>query len=245
MNEWQPRVALRISPTAELQFRAAYTETLARRNIFSDTLDRTTLASFGQFFDETPGVEFRVLSGAVDIQPTASVRAGVEARDFDIVFPGPGELGGVVDATEFGGYLSLTPLDAVSLSFEPSYETVKSPPTGSVGRRARHARSPDHGGIFRSFGRVCLWHAQLLRSERYGWGENFADSGFVFDLVLGYRFPRGRGVVALEGLNLFDTEMELVERAQNSLHSNFEETLLITPAFAPERTVILNFVTTF
>ena len=76
-------------------------------------------------------------------------------------------------------------------------------------------------------------------------GENFADSGFVFDLVLGYRFPRGRGVVTLEGLNLFNTEIELVERTPTFDLSNLEETLLITPAFAPERTVILSFVTTF
>ena len=47
VNEWQPRVAVRIRPTAELEFRAAYTETLTRRNIFSDTLDRTTRRASG------------------------------------------------------------------------------------------------------------------------------------------------------------------------------------------------------
>ena len=245
MNEWQPRVALRISPTAELQLRAAYTETLARRNIFSETLDRTTLASFGQFFDETPGVEFRALSGAVDIQPAASVRAGVEARDFDIVFPGPGQSGRVVDATEFGGYLSLTPLDAVSLSFEPSYETVKSPPLVLAVEELDTLVLPMTAEYFDPSGGFASGTLSFFDQNGMQWAEDFADSGFVFDLVLGYRFPRGRGVVTLEGLNLFNTEIELVERTQTFSSSNFEETLLITPAFAPERTVILSFVTTF
>ena len=217
VNEWQPRVALRVSPTAELELRAAYTETLARRNIFSETLDRTTLASFGQFFDETPGVEFRVLSGAVDIQPTASVRAGVEARDFDIVFPGPGESGGVVDATEFGGYLSLTPLDAISLSFEPSYETVRSPEQVLTVEELDTLVLPITADYFDPLGSFASGTVSFFDQNGLQGSEGFANSGFVVDLVLGYRLPRRRGVVTLEGLNLFDTEIELVERSRNVL----------------------------
>jgi hypothetical protein len=245
VSEWQPRVGVRIRPTAELEFRAAYTETLARRNIFSDTLDRTTLASFGQFFDETPGVEFRALSGAVDIRPAASVRAGVEARDFDIVFPESGRSGGVVDATEFGGYLSLTPLDTVSLSFEPSYETVRSPPQLLTIEDLDTLVLPITAEYFDPLGGFGSGTLSFFDQKGMEREEDFADSGFVFDMVLGYRFPRGRGVVTLEGLNLFDTEIELVERARTYSPSSFEEYLLITPAFAPERTVVLSFVNTF
>ena len=170
------------------------------------------------------------------------MRAGVEARDFDIVFPGPGR---VVDATEFGGYLSLTPHDTVSVSFEPSYETVESPPLVLALEELDTLVLPFTAEYFNPSGGFASGTLSFFDQKGMEKDEDFANSGFVFDLVLGYRFPRGRGVVTLEGLNLFNTEIELVERTQTFLSNNFEETLLITPAFAPERTLLLSFATTF
>ena len=238
LTEWQPRAALRYRPVDEVELRVSYSEALTRRNIFPDTLDRTTLAGFGQYFDDAPAVEYRVLSGGIDTHPARWLDAGVEVRTSDVVFPdrdGPAER--TVDMWRFGGYLSVTPFDTVALSFEPSYETLDAPTLVLEVEELDTLLLPATVSYFHASGAFASAKATYFDQEGFDAGNEFSDAGIVVDAVLGFRFPNGRGAATLQALNLFDADVRLIESTQSVEFGNFENTLLFTPLFAPDRTI--------
>lgn len=237
-TEVQPRLGLRYRIGHGLELRAAYSESLTRLQIFPETLDRTTIAGFDQFFSAEPGDETR--SGAVGldwtISPDVSAGAFVNLREIDAPDRGSGRL--TSDLFRAGGYVSAALTDEIAVSFEPAFEVFDNDIDPS---------RPETDTLFLPL--TLSWFAPngvfaTVSAEYFDQsGDSLAGpidaDGVVADIALGYRLPNGRGVIAIEGRNIFDVDIGLIERDAALGPLNFGALLFKSPRFAADPAVFL------
>ena len=234
----QPKFGLVIAPNQTVSLRAAYTESLTRRSIFPETLERATIAGFDQFYEDASGVEYRVLSTGLDLTPFDGWSFGVEAAQIEAVYPDRGLGGGTTDIRTFGGHVTKTFGSAFAVAIEPevsvstSTEAFQLSDLDSVVIPAT-ATWFDPRGFFAQ-GRASYVDQTGVSDT----GARIADSGVIVDAAVGYRLPAGRGVVSLDVLNVLDQDLAYFERNNQVDASNFANSLLNTHRFAPNLTVM-------
>ena len=239
--ELQPKLGLRVRPLKGLQLRAAYTESLARPSIFPETLERTSFGGFDQFFEGTPGSEFRVLSGGIDVGPFHGFRAGVSARSIKIDLPRLDAGDFETDRLLVSGYLSATISDRFAISIEPEFLRERSDAlldidaleTWTVPLTASYF---DPNGFFAT---TKITYFRQRGNDQEGAGTvSFSENGFIFDAALGYRFLSGRAALSLEAFNLTDQQVDIRDRVQAFGNATLQDSLLASPLVQPGRSVL-------
>lgn len=236
-NTIQPKVGLRVEPFDGVTLRTAYSESLTRPSLFPETLERTTLASFDQFFEDGTGVEFRTVSGGVDLGPFYGVRAGAIAEAQKIVLPNLGLGASRVEAFTLAGYISAEIGDQFAVTFEPEWEQSKSTAFFQAAELDT-ILLPVTGSFFHPSGFFASSTVTWFNQKGIDAGIAFSDSGFVADASMGFRLPNGRGAISVEALNLFDTEINLISRDSSVGPLNFGDVLFTTPLFAPDLSIL-------
>ena len=211
---------------------------MTRPTLFPETLDRTTLAGFTQIYDDQPGLEFRSIAGGVDVKLMENIRAGLSTTSLRIRFPDRGTGPGEADQVEIRGYVAATLGDRVSLGIEPSYMNFDS----AVPQQVQQVDTwvvPLTGSYFHPSGAFASGTVSFAtQSGVSAQGAPFSDEGVIFDAVIGFRLPNGRGVITLEALNLFDTQLSLIDSTTVLSTGTFQDTLTQQPRFAPRRSIM-------
>ncbi|HNP29735.1 MAG TPA: TonB-dependent receptor, partial [Nitrospirales bacterium] len=243
-----PKFGLQWNATSWARLRAAYFQTVKRALVVQQTIEPTHLAGFNQLFDDTNGTESERFGVALDTVLTSSLYAGVEYSERDLTVPqtliqGLERLRTKRTEDLFRAYLYWAPHPEWAASAEFEYEQLKrSPSEASVTRGNRFSnvetftvplavRYFHPNGLFaRLGGSVVSQEVDVPPGLTLTKDD---DTFFLLDAALGFRLPKRRGIITVEGRNLLDKKFFYQD--QNLVISGD----IISPRFIPERTVFL------
>jgi hypothetical protein len=226
-SEVGPKAGIRIALTENLEFRAAYAKTLQRPLILDQTVEPTTIAGFDQFFDDFGGAAAELAAVGVDARPRPNLWIGASAvrrwidtpvrvlsppddTFFEIEGTRETTIGGYVNAT-LGDHWALA-LDARHERFRLEEEESDLPDQVQTTFVPLSLRWFDGSGLFTSLDAAYVRQSitgPFNAPERH-------DDGFLLGGSAGYRLANGRGVIALEGRNLLNQDLEIRDQIFNT-----------------------------
>ncbi len=235
-----PKAAVVFQPLEWARVRAAVSRSLKRPFVLDQILEPTTLGGFNQFFDDRDGTDAWLYGAGVDIHPLDNLWLGLEAVYRELESPVAANGGGsediATDEVRLRAYANMALTDRIALAIgaertdfssdDPNrltdVETTLVPVTLSYF---------DPSGFFGSLGATYV--TQDVSNDPGLSDDPFfgRDQGVLVDAAIGYRLPNRRGVVSLEVLNIFDTNL------------NFQDELTFSnrplgPTIARELTVL-------
>jgi hypothetical protein len=235
-----PKLGMQWQATERLRLRATYFRTLKPALSIQQTLEPTQVAGFNQLFDDINGTTATAYALGADLRLTDTTAAGVEFRHRDLDEP-------IADRLEqreenlYRAYLYWAPHSRWSTTAELRYETFDQQGAATSGFPSqldqlslplvlRHFRP---NGLFGQVGATFL-HQDVKRFT-----SSEGEEGVVlFDAAVGLRLPQRRGIISLEGRNLFDTNFAYQDL--NFITSERRASLLI-----PERVVLARLTLSF
>ena len=249
-DQVNPKLGLTWNPLPATVLRAAVFRTLKRTLIADQTLERTQVAGFNQFFDDVAGTASWRYGIAIDQKLPAHVYAGAEFSWRDLKVPleivGPVRQIREADWEErlSRAYLYWTPLRWLALSAEYQYERFARPLDAAgvelITKLETH-RFPFGINFFHPWGFNALLKSTYIDQE----GDFVklmgpaviavpgADQFWVVDASIRYRLPKRWGFLTLEARNLFDEKLK------------FQDTNPASPLVYPERLIFVRFTLGF
>ncbi len=195
-----------------LSLRAAYTETLTPPLLFADRLEPVTVAGVAQYRPEAPGSEVRqAMDGAaLRLAPWASLGAEGGWRRIEAA---EGLAPGAAEEVEGRLTADLRLGSAFALGLRAERLDIAStlpgdPDDYTLARAGAELRYFSESGLF---ARIGLDRVRFESRDNDGSGQA-RDRFLLGTLGLGYRLPRGRGVVSLDVTNAFDADVVFRER---------------------------------
>jgi hypothetical protein len=215
-QKFNPKLGVRWNIFDNLQFRAAWFQTLKPALANNRTIEPTQIAGFNQFFDDINGTKSRRYGLALDWQPTQSLALGAEAtwRDLDEPIP---LVNDVVtedrDEQTYSAYAFWTPWSELAFGTEFIYDRFKAQhgdvtftlpipeevTTVSVPVWARYFW---RNGLFAGVGTTFVYQ-DVDRFEMSASSDG-DDRFVVVDATAGYRLPKRFGVFSIGIQNVFD-----------------------------------------
>ena len=234
-TQTNPKVGLTWALTPATTLRMANFRTLKRRFFASQTLEPTQVAGFNQFFDDFNGTDARRTGVALDQRFSDHLFAGVDAERRNLKVPQDFTTNEVFDwrEREASAYVYWAAHPRVALSARYSYERFERPlelPGLELFTEVTTRKIPLQVDFHHPLGLSARLSATHVQQD----GLFFSSSGnpepepgsarfWITDLSVSYRFPQRLGMVTAEVKNLFDKTFQ------------FQETDLLTPAFARHR----------
>ena len=216
-QEFSPKLGARWNIFDNLQFRAAWFQTLTPALANNRTIEPTQIAGFNQFFDDFSGTKSRRYGFALDWQPTQSLAIGAEAswRDLDVPVSIDNEaFTEDRDEQTYSAYAFWTPWSELALSAEFVYDKFKAQQGGnnftisflpeqvttvSMPLRARYFWK---NGLFAGVGATFVYQdVDRFETSPFTDGD---DRFGVVDATAGYRLPKRFGVFSIGVQNVFD-----------------------------------------
>jgi tetratricopeptide (TPR) repeat protein len=216
-SEIDPKFGLRVKLNEAVELRAAYAETMARPLILDQTVEPTTIAGFNQFYDDINGAAAEFAGVGVDVRarPNLWIGAAGTRRWLDTPRGVTDDSFTIVETREttIGGYASATLGDHWALSLEARHEMfqLKGEGLNLLPHKVNTTSVPlslrwfDENGLFTSVDAVYV-HQTLTESPG---APQRDEHGVLLGGSVGYRLENGRGVIALEGGNLLDQNLEI------------------------------------
>ena len=217
-NRFNPKFGLRWDATNWMQIRLAAFKTVKRALIVNQTIEPTQIAGFNQFFDDFNGTRSTQYSAGLDLNPTASVLAGLAYSKRDMKDP---EFDSFGDVQLFSGYGYWTVDKRWALRCEILYEDFdrdssfasiapKSLKTALVplGLNYHHPN-----GFYANL--TGTYIRQKIKPDPFstGNGGSATDDGIVVNLGLGFRLPKQRGIINITAENLFDKQINFQDNS--------------------------------
>jgi tetratricopeptide (TPR) repeat protein len=251
-DQVNPKLGVIWNPFPSSYLRAAAFRTLKRSLVSDQTLEPTQVAGFNQFFDDGNGDDTWRYGVGFDQRFSSEVYAGIEFTKRDIEVTGKVFGTGIARSFDIEEYLHrlyayYTPFSWLALSFEYHYELFKRPLefTGleSVTRLETHRASLafnffDPGGLFATLKPTYVdqsggFFTPAPFPDPLGTVTDDSDNFLVFDLSVGYRFPKRYGIFTINAKNLFNQTF------------NFQDTDPARPVISPERVFALRWTFAF
>jgi tetratricopeptide (TPR) repeat protein len=216
-QEINPKFGARWNILDNLQFRAAWFQTLKPALANNQTLEPTQIAGFNQFFDDVNATKSTRYGFGLDHQLTPNLALGAEAtwRDLDEpLFFGNDAIKDQRDEQTHRGYVYWTPWSELALSAEVVYDRFKAQAGGATSQLPNvpekvttisvpaHARYFWNNGLFAGAG-VTYVYQDVSRFDTSTFNEGH-DHFVVVDATAGYRLPERFGVFSLGVQNVFD-----------------------------------------
>lgn len=229
-----PKVALRTELSENFEFRAAYAEMIQRPLVLGQTVEPTTIAGFNQFFDDFGGAAAKLAAVGIDGRPRPDLWIGVSAMRRWI--GSPVETGTIsiqeTRETTIAGYVNATLSDRWAVALDVQHERFElgdgllSDLPDQVNTTAVPVsfRWFDGSGLYASLDAAYV-HQSVTDPKR-------KDDGVLVGGSIGLRLANGRGVIALEGRNLLDEQLEVRDQI-------FYTPLTQGPTFARQRAIVL------
>ncbi len=219
-DRFNPKVGLVWNVTETTTLRAAVVEGTKRPFAAAQTLEPTQVAGFNQIFDDISGTQAKRFGVAVDQRFGERWFAGLEASGRNLEVPVTNVDGTLArmerrDEQLYRGFVSGLVTRQVGLSVEYSFDDQ------------RRIMDP---GLDDNFPHRVTTQLVPIRATWFATNGIFVRTSFTFvdqlietanssgtldrdrhrfgltDLMLGYRWPGGRGIVSLEARNLFDRQ---------------------------------------
>lgn len=224
LDQTSPKLGLFWDVTNQTTVRAAAFRVLKRTASSNQTIERTNVAGFNQFFDDFNGVDSKHYGLAADHQFSARLNGGAEFKKVDsdvrggLLTPDPMTF----DREEKSGraYLYWVPTDLWALSAEYNLERTsrdldllrkeRSAPVRTR-RLALESRYFHPKGYFWGLrGTYIDQDAEFV--DQLGELVKGSDRFWLFDGYVGYRFAKRRGLITIEMRNIFDEEFRFQDR---------------------------------
>jgi Tfp pilus assembly protein PilF len=241
-----PKFGLQWDVVDWMQIRAAYFKSTKRALLVNQTIEPTQVAGFNQFFDDFNGTDTTRYGVGVDFKISKSAYAGIEYSRRLLKIPAlVGEAQKTImdqrSETLARAYWYWTPYQNWAVSGELEYERFHrsesdqsvtndgEPMTVDTISIPLSVRYFDPSGFFSTLnGTFVNQNVSVLKpSSPHG-----ADTFFLVDAKIGYRFPNRRGIVSLEAKNLFDQNFNYQDR---NVQANGESE---TPSILPDRVIL-------
>ncbi len=246
-----PKFGMRWQITPETLVRMAAFSAMRRPLVANQTLEPTQIAGFNQFFDDFGGATSTRYGIGLDQKFSRKLFAGIEASYREIstpatAFSDSGDLYFFRQPSREGfyrAYLNWTPLTSLAISSEYQFDDFTSLPV-----QTQTHYFPTSINYFYDSG-IFIGGRATYVNQRYDQsffdrnpetnqtiitGSETARSQFVlFDVGIGYRFPKRYGIVRFEARNLLDQKFNYFSA------DNRDATLIQgggSPLFLPTRT---------
>ncbi|MGI9304565.1 MAG: TonB-dependent receptor domain-containing protein, partial [Gammaproteobacteria bacterium] len=243
-SELNPKLGLQWNITDRALLRAAAFETLKRELVVDQAIEPTHVAGFNQFFDDLNGTKTRLYGTGLDVTILDTLYGGIEGirRDLDVpIASGGSAVFQDRDESLLRAYLYWALSPSWALTAEHRFEKVESefpattvttlPVEIQTHTAPVMARYFGPGGIFAEVATTFVWQEVDLINPRPGFNET-SERFAVVDAAIGYRLPKRRGIISLEGRNIFDEDFIFQDRNFTSDPTSNR------PPFIPERTIL-------
>lgn len=260
-----PKFGIQWNILKNLRLRGAWFETTKSHLIAQQTLEPTQIAGFNQFFDDINGTRSQRFGGGLDYRFSKNLYSGLEiskrilhvpVKDISLITFTEFEHLQRQNEQQYRTYFYWLPHNHWSIKSEFQFEDFKR----NSNDPSLEIDAPVHvqtltapisleyfhpSGILSSITGTIV-NQKLSRlvnrtSEEAGarlTTSSRADTFFLLDAVIGYRFPNRRGMLNFEARNLLNQKFYY-------RNINFYQSEAITPRFIPERTffarVTINF----
>lgn len=218
VDRLSPKFGVQWDVTSAVRLRGAALSATKRQFLINQSLEPTQVAGFNQFFDDDNGADSELVGVGVDAALSANVSAGVEYTQRDIQTAVPNfdlsSLSSIGQSESLlHGYVNwaISSLLALSSGFDvqrldntdDAIDTRLTLDTHRVPLRLRYFQ-PD-GWMA---GTQLTWIHQELDDSRAAAGTVDSTEFTVWDLSVGYRLSKRRGVVSLDINNVLDRQFE-------------------------------------
>lgn len=240
-EQFNPKFGVTWNPRQGTTVRAAVFRTLAGSGISEglypgETIEPTQVAGFNQFFDDPSGTRAWRYGVGVDQKFTSSLYGGIEYSERNIEVPSItnifkfilSQVDDVAIATQkerlARAYLYWTPHPWIAFSPEYQFERIEGDEvlvSNNLATLNTHRFVLGTGlfhpsGLFAQFKPAVVFQDGRFLKETRAFPQpsifRHDDSNFfVLDAVIGYRLPKGRGIISLEIRNLFDNSIKYQE----------------------------------
>jgi len=249
INQLSPKVGLRWEIIDGLTLRAASIETVTPNLLAAQTIEPTQVAGFAQFFDDFEGTKARRDGIGIDARLHNKLYGGIEAsqRIVDAAIFDPLSLTATTEDQEerlYRAYVYWIPHSNWTTRAEYRREESIRKPAFSNDNPTRLAtlsvpvtvRYFSDIGIFGELGATYV--SQQLRRQQTSSLAAGSDSFVLFDLAIGYRLPRRKGILSLEVKNILDENFEFQG-------DNFQTSQPTNPVYVPDRTLLARMTINF
>ncbi|BCT68679.1 TonB-dependent receptor [Nitrosospira sp. NRS527] len=246
-----PKVGFQWNISDNLRLRVAWFETVKPALAANQTLEPTQVAGFNQMFDDINGTRARRLGAGVDARITHKWYVGGEVSERDLDVP----LLSTVDYTFERTIKQKEELQRIYLYWLPhaywairgefQHERYDQDPkdAGSTPYRIDTLTAPlsvnyfDPSGIF---ARITATHVRQ-EVKRSTASKNQGISNFeLLDAMIGYRLPKRRGVLSVEGRNLLNEDFFF-----RNINLQQSQQTLYNQRYSPDRTFFVRLTLNF
>jgi tetratricopeptide (TPR) repeat protein len=252
-NKLNPKFGLQWDIFDSLRLRFAWFETTKSHLLAQQTLEPTQVAGFNQFFDDTNGTRSRRVGIGLDSQISKNLYSGIEVSERELLVPtfpfieeqehlqaqkeqliraylywSPHIYWAIHGALQFEKFMRNANDNSILSKRPTRIQTLSAPlsieyfhPSGFFSK------------LTTTFVEQDLTRKQDVDPETQKRNPAVTNSGvddfFLLDSVFGYRLPKRRGILNLEGRNLLNKKFYY-------RNINFYQSESISPLFIPERT---------
>ncbi len=236
-DQFNPKFGLTWDMNPSTTLRIAGIRVLKRQIVSSQTLEPTQVAGFQQFFDDPNATDSKRFGIALDQRLTTNLFGGLELSKRDTVVPVTSVSEGItkevkVDERLDRAYLYWTSNRWVSASAEYQAERSDSDDiTQPFGPKLKTERVPlglnfyHPGGLFIKLKTTFLKQEGVFESPLFEFYSD-KDRFELFDVSIGYRLPKQRGILTIEAKNVLEKKFK------------FQETDILNPSFQPGRLIL-------
>ena len=247
INKFNPKVGLQLNLTNDIRLRLAWFETVKSFLITSQTLEPTQVAGFNQLVDDVNGTQALRKGIGLDARVANNVYSGLEMSTRDLEFPVTGSNAEKQHERLYLAYLYWMPHPHWTLRGEYRFENFfRDKKTSRDANAIKTLSTPlslnyfNPLGIFSSITATYVnQHLERIEGQKEkATNTTRSEDFFLLDAVLGYRFPKRKGLITLEGRNLLNEHFSF-----RSYNLQFNE--ISTPRFIPTRTFFVRFTVNF
>jgi len=222
-GQFNPKVGITWNPFSGTSVRAAVFRVLKRTLITDQTIERTELAGFNQFFDDANLTEAWRYGAAIDQKFTEDLFGGVEFSKRDLEIPlidvsGPSPVTQQLDGKEFlsRAYLFWTPHKWLALRAEYLFERFENDPLLGEPIRLNTHRVPLGMNFFHPSGlsaslTTAYYYQDGIFVRPTGSVDSGGDDFWTIDAAINYRLPKRYGLITVGVANLFDKKFKFFE----------------------------------
>ncbi len=216
LDNADPKFGIQWQIHDRLLLRGAIFNALKRALVADQTIEPTQIAGFNQFYDDISGSEITQYGVGLDARLARQLYGGAELvrRELDVPLLVEASASTVIEDQRedtYRAYLDWAPHASWALSGELRYDRFKrDDPLNDIRRPTEvetislplSLRYFNQAGFFSEIG-LAYVHQDVARST-FATAASGEDDFFVLDAAIGYRLPRRRGIISLEGANLLD-----------------------------------------
>jgi tetratricopeptide (TPR) repeat protein len=247
VERFNPKLGLQWNLTNSLRLRLAWFETIKSALTFNQTLEPTQVAGFNQLFDDVNGTRARRSGVGLDARVANNLYAGLEAsgRNLNVpLFANDLSSHRMVKQEEqlYRTYLYWLPHPYWAISGEFQFEkfTQDHMNVGNDPTRIETLSAPISLNYFGPYGIFAKLANTYVRQDLERASNAGVDDFVLLDATIGYRLPKRRGILSLEGRNLLDEDF-----FYRNANFQISEKQFYNQRFMPHRTFFLRLTLNF